>query len=198
MIETAQSTAEDGAVDPAQPGNRVVVGVDGSNGSLAAMSWALHEARLRGSTLHAVLGWGYHPSWGGAGLGSMFPIGYTATGGALGGAHLCAPTAAPIDSPQRTEADAAAMASRVLDQVISHAAERDAGKASVRITRKAVQGHGAKVLLDEVTESDLLVVGSRGHGAFIGALLGSVSHHVVSQAPCPVVVVPDRQSEVHP
>jgi len=56
----------------------------------------------------------------------------------------------------------------------------------VKITRAAFQGHGAEVLLDEVAESDLLVV---------GALLGSVSHHVVAQAPCPVVVVPHRQSE---
>ncbi|MDT4903476.1 MAG: hypothetical protein QOH52_1492, partial [Pseudonocardiales bacterium] len=53
---------------------------------------------------------------------------------------------------------------------------------------------GAKVLLDEVTDADLLVVGSRGHGGFVGALLGSVSHQVVSQAPCPVVVVPNRQA----
>jgi len=61
-------------------GIRIVVGIDSSDGSLAALTCALREARLRGATLHVVLGWGYHPSWGGAGagLGSMFPLGYTA------------------------------------------------------------------------------------------------------------------------
>jgi nucleotide-binding universal stress UspA family protein len=200
MTET-ETAAKTQIVDPAAPGNRIVVGVDGSEGSLAAMTWALHEARLRDATLHVVLGWGHHPSWGGAGLGSMFPLGYTTSGGGLGGglggSRISAPIEAPLHTAQDLETDAAALATRVLDQVINDAVERDADSTqqSVKITRAAIPGHGAKVLLDEVTESDLLVVGSRGHGGFVGALLGSVSHHVVAQAPCPVVVVPDRQSE---
>ena len=43
-------------------------------------------------------------------------------------------------------------------------------------------------LADE-RSADVIVVGSRGHGAIRRALLGSVSTHLVNHAPCPVVVV---------
>jgi nucleotide-binding universal stress UspA family protein len=36
--------------------------------------------------------------------------------------------------------------------------------------------------------ADLIVVGSQGHGVIERGLLGSVSRHVIEQAPCPVFV----------
>jgi nucleotide-binding universal stress UspA family protein len=45
------------------------------------------------------------------------------------------------------------------------------------------------VLIDEADGADLLVVGSRGHGGFTEALLGSVSQHCVHHARCPVVII---------
>jgi nucleotide-binding universal stress UspA family protein len=53
-------------------------------------------------------------------------------------------------------------------------------------------GHSAPVLISESEHADLLVVGSHGHGALTGMLLGSVSVHCVSHAACPVVVVRTR------
>lgn len=57
------------------------------------------------------------------------------------------------------------------------------------IVRKVVEGQPALALVEEAEGADLLVVGSRGHGAFAGMLLGSVSEYCVTHASVPVVVV---------
>jgi nucleotide-binding universal stress UspA family protein len=57
------------------------------------------------------------------------------------------------------------------------------------VTARVSYGHPAMVLVDESKDADLLVVGRRGHGAFTGMMLGSVSIHCVTNAVCPVVVV---------
>lgn len=45
--------------------------------------------------------------------------------------------------------------------------------------------------------SDLLVVGSHGHGVVGSRLLGSVSADCVRQAPCPVVVIPTQWADTY-
>lgn len=57
------------------------------------------------------------------------------------------------------------------------------------VERHTVQEHPAAALIAAAKGADVVVVGARGHGAFAGMLLGSVSQHVVAHAPCPVVVV---------
>lgn len=90
--------------------------------------------------------------------------------------------AAMLMPPEDFAVEAKAALAAVVDAA---AAERP----EVRIERAVVEGNPAKVLLDQAKNADLLVVGSRGHGGFVGALLGSVSHHVIHHAPCPVVVI---------
>jgi nucleotide-binding universal stress UspA family protein len=53
-----------------------------------------------------------------------------------------------------------------------------------------VQGPAGPAILDAAEGADLIVLGTRGHGTVAGALLGSVTHHVVHHATRPVVVVP--------
>jgi nucleotide-binding universal stress UspA family protein len=57
------------------------------------------------------------------------------------------------------------------------------------------KGYPAKVMLDAGDGAEMLVLGSRGHGGFVGLLLGSVSAHCAELATCPVVVVHDISDE---
>jgi nucleotide-binding universal stress UspA family protein len=51
------------------------------------------------------------------------------------------------------------------------------------------EGRADPVLLHESENAAMLVVSSRGHGGFVGLLLGSVSAAVAEHAKCPVLVL---------
>jgi nucleotide-binding universal stress UspA family protein len=59
----------------------------------------------------------------------------------------------------------------------------------VAVAESVVPGHPAQVLIDASARAALLVLGSRGHSAFTGTLIGSVSQQCVQHARCPVVIV---------
>ncbi|HET7030088.1 MAG TPA: universal stress protein [Candidatus Limnocylindrales bacterium] len=58
------------------------------------------------------------------------------------------------------------------------------------VERAVLRGRPATVVIEEAGSfrADLVVVGSRGHGAIASLVLGSVSGEVVDHAPCPVLV----------
>lgn len=139
----------------------IVVGVDGSTNSRAALRWALDEARLRGDRIVAVAAW-------------QFPT-YAYTGVAV------APPTAEIEQAARE-----GLAEAVREEVAAVAGEHP----GVDITQVVLEGPPAATLIEASRTADLLVLGSRGLGGFRGLLLGSVSHQCSSHARCPVVVVP--------
>jgi nucleotide-binding universal stress UspA family protein len=140
-------------------GALVVVGVDGSAESIAALGWAARYAEATKSTVRAVLSWHYPAAVGPA------PVGV-------------APKAVTDDVRQAMEETLAKAVTEVYGE-----ASPD------KVETRVAYGHPAQVLIDESAGADLLVVGSHGRGAFTGMLVGSVSIHCVTSAACPVVVV---------
>jgi nucleotide-binding universal stress UspA family protein len=96
--------------------------------------------------------------------------------------------------------------SEYADSMVKHAAERASTEldaalsdtrapAGVTVVRSAQQGPAAEVLVESSRDADLLVVGRRGRGGFVGLLLGSVSQRCAERAHCPVVIVPEHDDE---
>ena len=52
------------AITPSEPGGRIIVGIDGSASSVAAMKWALHQAELTGSKVEAISTWEWPTNYG--------------------------------------------------------------------------------------------------------------------------------------
>ncbi|WBO62199.1 universal stress protein [Streptomyces camelliae] len=143
----------------ATPPPRIVVGIDGSEPSKAALRWAVNQAKLVGGAVDAVFAWDYPTPWHG----------------------LVPPT-------EKEPGDYEEHMRKVLDHAIDEALGPGPGR-PVALRTISAHGHPATVLLDAAAGAELLVVGNRGLGEFREALLGSVGMHCVQHAPCPVVVI---------
>ena len=76
-------------------------------------------------------------------------------------------------------------------QVREHVGEQLAGIEPAMLDEPVVaRGRAGPMLVSAARGASLLVVGTRGRGPLADTVLGSVSHHCVSHATSPVVVVP--------
>jgi nucleotide-binding universal stress UspA family protein len=144
---------------------RIIVGVDGSPPSVAALRWAARQAELTGGSIDAVIAW-------------EFPLVASGFG--------WAPNKA-FDDGTYCE-----LATKTLNAAIGDVNPPP----GVAVNQVVMEGNPAQVLLSAAKDADLLVVGNRGHGAFVDALIGSVSVRCLHHATCPVVIVrtPNRGS----
>ena len=62
-----------------------------------------------------------------------------------------------------------------------------------QVTGRVERGMAAEHLIKASKSADQVVVGTRGHGGFVGLLLGSVAQQVATHAECPVVIVPHQK-----
>lgn len=59
---------------------------------------------------------------------------------------------------------------------------------SVTVDTELVAGKPSRVLVERSRTAQVAVVGSRGHGGFVGLLLGSVGQQLMHHAGCPVII----------
>lgn len=127
---------------------RVVVGVDDSPGSLAALRYAVTEAAYRDGEVLAMHVWQYPTSWG---FGGVW------TGDYDPGAYL-----------------SEALTKTVADLQTERAA---AGEKAVRIVTLVEQGLSANALIAAATGSALLVMGARHHNRLLGSVSQACINH---------------------
>lgn len=93
-----------------------------------------------------------------------------------------------VPTPVDGDAIAASTEQTLIDTVVEVGGHPDQ---AVDVRVMVAEGPAAQVLLTAAEGAELLVVGSRGRGAFAGMVLGSVSQHCVQHPPCAVAVIPE-------
>ncbi|MEH1130553.1 universal stress protein [Micromonospora sp. CPCC 206061] len=141
---------------------RVVVGVDGSSGSVAALRLAQEMAVARGAKLQVIHAW------------------------TLPYLTLTAPARrVPPADVEKVERQARSRLEESLDRGAIDPTRSDVDTVLAKAFPEAA-------LLGAAQAADLLVVGTRGNGGWKGLLLGSVSMRCLTHARCPVVVARDK------
>ena len=138
----------------------LVVGIDGSEPSRAALRWAVRHAQLVQGRVRAVAAW-RQPSL----------------------------TAAPDGTaaiPVTSNEDLEAQAKHWIDDALAELPE----DAVDHVVASVEEGDAGSVLLDLGSDAELLVLGNKARGAIVGAIAGSVALHCVHHARRPVVLVP--------
>jgi nucleotide-binding universal stress UspA family protein len=148
----------------------IIVGVDGSPASDAAVGWAAHDAVLRHlplTVVHVV-----HP------VIATLPYSPLPEGTALW---------------QENEGR------RILADALKLARDTTNDDPRTPIESEVLLSATVPTLVDLSKEADLMVVGTYGRGALTRGLLGSVSSSLVRRAHCPVAVIRDEDPQMpHP
>lgn len=145
----------------------IVAATDGSRESIQAVEWAAREASLHGAPLRIV---------------SAAEI-------------LPRMTPPPHAVDVETVVDAVR---KNRDRVLAAAAKAAAAMApDVLIDTDGLEGPPAIAITEAAAGAELLVVGSRGSGAFAAMVLGSVSRYAAIHASCPVAVVREETMAAH-
>lgn len=150
----------------------VVVGMDGSDASVAALREAVAQAARLGCRVEVLATYAQEHYWTDVYL-------------------AVPPSVDQIRTKVREQAE------RAVDAAVAELSSRPGGTAPP-ISVTVVEGSASEVLVDRSADASMLVVGSRGHGPIRGLLLGSVALHCVIHAQCPVLVVHPQHETAAP
>jgi len=145
--------------------SRIIVGVDGSEQSQAALGWAMGQAELVGADLVLAHTWN--------------PDSYATP--AMAGAVPDMIQAGALNH------EAEELAQAWLDDLVAATATHTTASVSGVLASGSPAGH----ILDLSAEATMVVVGNRGRGGLRSAVLGSTSQQIAHHSQCPVVVVRD-------
>lgn len=143
-----------------RPTRPVVVGIDGSAASDAALRAAAREAELLSTGLLVVHAWR-----------DQAYTGY--------GVYM-----APLELARELQEAAEAATAQQVEKVLA------ADGPDIDVVMRVVQSHPVTALVRASHEAQLVVVGAHGRGRFPGMVQGSVTAGVVHGAGCPVLVMP--------
>ncbi len=144
---------------PSATASTVVVGVDGSELSLAALDFAFDTADRRGWSVLAVHAWEI----------PAYDV-----------------LAAPSGPPPIEVDDFTASEERAFVESLAGLREKHPG---VVVEQRMIKAPSVRAILDACDDPALIVLGTRGRGEFLGAVLGSVSQGVLHRAKVPVAVI---------
>ncbi len=156
--------------------HRIVVGIDGTENSIAVLHFAVGLAARDGAKVEAV--YAFQPYM----TAAQYPF-----AGAVPPYGLHGEGTQDSADPTSHLITAATEALQTLQTTVSTALGRDEAE---QITMRAIEGQPHHVLASEAEFADLLVVGARGHNGPLGLLHGSTAQACTRHATCPVLVVP--------
>lgn len=171
-----------------QQGGTVAVGYGGSGAAQLAVRWAAEYAAAAGLNLLVVHAWVW-PVF----TKNLGPVKGVAGSGLRHSAEAI--LAEGVELARKAVLEAAGAAPPGLQPTVS---ENEPERPGPAVDGLMEAGLAAPVLRDAARDARLLVVGSRGLGAVLGQVAGSVCIDLAGSAPCPVMIIRRPRRRAHP
>ena len=146
--------------EPITDARNIVVGIDGSPASQAALAFAFDQASTHGWNLVALHAWDI-PSY---------------------DLLVFSDSSYPVALSRNIEDEI-----RLTAVALGGFTEK---YPDVKVETRIIRGNTAEALVAAAVDASMLVVGTRGHGRIVGAIVGSISRSVMHESAVPIAVVP--------